>query len=233
MKKGRTRAKNRSHVAPATSPEYNRSVRRNTNTFARHAGFAVLLLAASMVAAQDAPETEIVHPNQRVTVPDLAFVTATDTGSTAIAQAALAIVLSVSKTKCDRGSQINIAVDGTAGTSLRTLAFRLSGASCSVNGSTIRLKAGFTPNEEIRPESLIVPVMQGQPLLFEWKGALYVLYEVVYDEHIFSSGQRDNLIRELLLIDPRYSDQRRFVAFERDKDDFAQVEGIASASVGQ
>ncbi len=55
-------------------------------------------------------------------------------------------------------------------------------------------------------------------------------YGVVYDEHLHASGRRDNVIRELLLIDPRYSDRRGFVAFDREHDDFAQVEGIAAVS---
>ncbi len=192
-----------------------------------------LALLTFPVAAQDIPvDSEVVHPNKRVTVSDLAMVTARDTSGAAVAKAALAIVLGASRTKCDRGSQLNV-VDANAGPSLRSLASKLSGAPCSMNGRMLRLTASFTANGEIRAEALIAPLVQGQPLLFKWKNTLYVLYGVVYDEHLFYSGRRDNVIRELLLIDPRYSDKRRLVAFEREQDDFAEVEGVASVSVGQ
>ncbi len=60
---------------------------------------------------------------------------------------------------------------------------------------------------------------------------LYVLYGVVYDEHLYSSGRQDNIVRDLLLIDPRYSSERRFVQFQRAKDNFAEIEGIASIGI--
>ena len=41
----------------------------------------------------------------------------------------------------------------------------------------------------------------------------------------------DNMVRDLLLIDPRYSGERRFVQFQRVKDNFAEIEGIASIGI--
>jgi hypothetical protein len=101
-----------------------------------------------------------------------------------------------------------------AGSSLRALVNKLSGTSCATNGHTLRVTATFTPNGAIQGNSIIASIKGSEPLLVEWKGALYVLYGVVYDEHLHYSGRQDNVIRELLLIDPRYSDKRRFVAFE-------------------
>jgi hypothetical protein len=202
-------------------------------TLVHRACFAILLFIGSSLAAQDIPGAEVVHPNQRVNVPNLAVVTATDASSPAVARAALAIVLSSSKAKCDPDSQLDAAVDANTGSSLRTLATKISGASCAVNGRTLRVTASFVPNGAIQGDSFIASVIEGKPLLVEWKGALYVLYGVVYDEHLHYSGRRDNVIRELLLIDPRYSGKRRLVAFVRDKDDFAEVVGVASVSVNQ
>jgi hypothetical protein len=190
-----------------------------------------IALSLGSLAAQDIPDAEVVHPYQRVTVPNLAVVTATDTSSPAVAKAALAIVLSGSKLKCGPDSQLESVVEANAGSPLRTLASKISGASCATNGRTLHVTATFTPNGAIQGDSLIASVIEGKPLLVEWKGALYVLYGVVYDEHLYPSGRHDNVIRKLLLIDPRYSDKRRFVAFERDKDNFGQLEGVASVGV--
>jgi hypothetical protein len=74
--------------------------------------------------------------------------------------------------------------------------------------------------------------MHQRPLLMEWNGNLYVIHGVVYDEHLHNSGKRENVIRQLLLIDPRYAYERRFVSFDRQADDFSQVEGIAEISCG-
>lgn len=97
----------------------------------------------------------------------------------------------------------------------------------------MRVKANFVPNGAIQGNSIIASMKESKPLLFEWKGALYVLYGVVYDEHLHYSGRQDNVIRQFLLIDPRYSDKRRLVSFEREQDNFAEVEGVAGVSVSQ
>jgi hypothetical protein len=78
---------------------------------------------------------------------------------------------------------------------------------------------------------IIVSLRQDRLMLLEWRSILYVLYGVVYDEHLYSSGRQDNIVREFLLIDARYSDKRRLIAFERDKDHFAEVAGIASIGI--
>jgi hypothetical protein len=191
-----------------------------------------MLLLALPLAAQIIPgDVEVVHANQRVTVPNLPAVAATDASSPAVAKAALAIVLSGLKVKCGADSQLERVVDATVGPSLRTLASRISGASCVDNGQLLRVAATFVPNGAIQADNLIASVIGGKPLLVEWKNALFVLYGVVYDEHRYPDGNRVNAIRELLLIDPRYSDKRRFKAFVREKDNFAEVEGVASVSV--
>jgi hypothetical protein len=118
-----------------------------------------------------------------------------------------------------------------AAASLRMLTSKISGAVCHANDSTVRITATFVPNGAIQGDSIIASVIAGKPLLIQWHGTLYVLYGVVYDEHLRYSGSRTNVIRQLLLIDPRYSDKRHFVAFDRDRNDFADVEGMASVGV--
>ncbi len=117
--------------------------------------------------------------------------------------------------------------------SLRALASKISGATCVTSSQTQRITATFTPNGAIQPDSIIAPLLQGRPLLIRWKDALYVLYGVIYDEHVYSDGSRVHAIRELLLVDTRYSDKRHFVAFTREQDNFADVEGIASVGVSR
>ncbi len=190
---------------------------------------SIAFLVSQVAAQTDAGTAVAVHPNQRITVPNLPAVVATNDGG--VARAAVAIVLSGSKVKCDPGSPLETVLEATAGSSLQAMASKLAGASCITNSRAQRLSATFTPNSAIQADSVIASLLQGRPLLMSWKRKLYVLYGVVYDEHLYYDGSRTNAIRQLLLIDPRYSDQRRFVAFARDKDNFADVEGIASVSI--
>ena len=59
-----------------------------------------------------------------------------------------------------------------------------------------------------------------------WNSHLYVLYGAIYDETLYSDGTRMNVIHKLLLIDPRFSDARREVVFNRDTDDWTKFEGM-------
>ena len=203
-------------------------------THASRSLLAFGFLLVSFLVAQDLPvDPEVVHPFQRITVPNLTNVTAPNSSEPAVAKAGLAIILSASKLKCDPDSQVESVADSIAGESLKTLVTKISGASCLVDGRMLRVAASFVPNGMIQANTIVASIKENKPLLIEWKGALYVLYGVVYDEHLHNSGRQDNVIRELLLIDPRHSDKRRFITFKRDRDDFGAVEGVASISVSQ
>lgn len=139
--------------------------------------------------------------------------------------------MSAWKVKCENESQLENIADADAGTSLEKLIPKIAGVFCSADGRRLRIIASFVPNGAIQGNDIIASLKQGRPMLLEWRGVLYVLYGVVYDEHLYSSGRQDNIVRELLLIDPRYSDKRRLVAFEHDKDKLAEVEGIASIGI--
>jgi hypothetical protein len=191
--------------------------------------FAVAVFLVSPVFAQiDSGDVEVLHPNLRVAVPNLAAITTAHESSQSVAKAALAIVLSGSRVKCEPGSQLETVGDANAGSSLRTLASRLSGTSCMTESGLRWVSSTFTPNGAIQGDSVIASLIENKPLLVEWKGELYVLYSVVYDEHLHSEGSRVNVIRQLLLIDPRYSEGRRLVEFVREKDNLAEIAGLAS-----
>lgn len=200
--------------------------------------FALLFFIGSHVAAQEGyvppPESDseiAVRPNQSLTIPNPPLITASSNGQTEVAKAALAIVLNGSNARCEPGSQIHPVVEAYADSPLEVLSNKLEGTSCLTHGVVQHVNALFTPNRAIQADSFIIPVIKRKLLLLKWKGAFYVLYGVVYDEHIYQSGRRDNVIRELLLIDPRYSGRQRLVAFEREKDNLADIEGVTSVSI--
>lgn len=188
---------------------------------------AFLFEVSSVAQDVAVPDPELVHPNIRVSVPHLASVKSDDESGGAAAKTVMAIVLSALNVRCDPASQLNTVLEANGGAPLRTLSEQLAGASCMTNGRIGHLSAEFTPNGSIQADEIIAPLMHGKPLLIRWSDVLYVMYGAVYDEHVHNSGKHENVIRELLLIDPRYSDRRRLVPFDRQKNDFSQVEGIA------
>jgi hypothetical protein len=90
------------------------------------------------------------------------------------------------------------------------------------------LAARFIPNSGIRGDDLIAALIRHTPLLVQYKSSVLVLYGAIFDEHLRSDGSRDNVVRKLLMLDPRHQDRGRWVSFLRDKDDWNQVAGVVS-----
>ena len=189
------------------------------------------LLLGFYAQAQEVPDNEVFHPNQRVIVANLPLVTAKESSASASAKAAVAIVLSSAKIKCDPRSQVESVIESNAGTSLNALISKVDGATCSSDGQSQKVNASFIPNGSIVGNNVIASILQQKPLLMQWRGAVYVLYGVVYDQHLHQSGLQDNVIREFLLLDPRYRGNRRFIVFDSKANDFREVEGVATVSV--
>ena len=189
----------------------------------------VALFVVSMAAAQSQGTSEYVNPNLRVEVPGLST-TAAEPG-TSVAPAALHIVLKAQNIHCDRYSEVETAIKSVSGNPLKELVGRISGTSCATGTGTIRVAVSFVPNSSIRADDLIAGLQAYKPQLINYQNNLYVLYGAVYDEHVYSDGTRMNVIRELLLLDPRYRGKKRAVVFVRDKDDFKQIEGVATIGI--
>ena len=79
---------------------------------------------------------------------------------------------------------------------------------------------------------VIVGALLGQhTLLIEWKSHWYVLYGAIFNETRYSSGMQQYAILKLLLLDPRFSDQRRETEFNRETDDLGRIQGLLTLGV--
>ena len=192
-----------------------------------------VMLGALSLWAQDVVPGEAVKPNNRVEVPDLPKIVAADNSAAEVAKAAVAIVLSAYGVTCERNSQVNSVIDDRTASSLRSLSGKVAGSTCEQEGRLLRLTSTFVPNASIHPDEVIHALDEDNPILIRWKGDLYVLWAALYDIQVYSDGHRFNVIRELLLIDPRYSDVRRFVSYKREKAAFTDIEGIAFVGVAE
>ena len=114
---------------------------------------------------------------------------------------------------------------------LKELGAKVRGWHRLSNGESVFVNATYIAQGAILAESILGPLRQQQALLLEWDSRLYVLYGAAFNEARYSSGRRTYAITRLLLLDPRYNDQRRETAFDRGADDFARVQGILALSV--
>ncbi len=94
------------------------------------------------------------------------------------------------------------------------------------------MTANYVAPETIYPNFLIETLRKQHAMVLFWKSHLYVLYGATYIEDFDpNSGIVSYNILTLLLIDSRYSDARRNVAFIRATDDWSKVRGILWVTV--
>ncbi|MGZ4816236.1 MAG: hypothetical protein ACXVZV_12555 [Terriglobales bacterium] len=183
------------------------------------------VLLATFIHSQESAPSEVVHPNQRVEVlnlPSLVVRKGTSAGSVA-----LRIVLEAEHIRCDENSEIEIAARTAADRSLEDLINKIAGTSCVAERGPVKIAATFVPSSAVHGDALIAALMAQKPQLIQYEGAILVLYGVVYDEHLRSDGSRMNVVRKLLMLDPRYLGQRRFVTFIRRDDALGDIAGVA------
>lgn len=198
----------------------------------RGRGIALLILASSfmcgsLVYGQDIPAaTSAFHPNLdlRVNVPSLM---ARSHDPSDVLLTSLDLIFRDKGTCCGKDSALEDSALAANPLSLKEIASKLQGRHLLSDGRPVMVTADFMSASSNDIGYRIVAALMGKhALLAVWNSHLYVLYGAVYDETLYSDGTRMNVIHKLLLIDPRFSDARREVVFNRDTDDWAKFEGM-------
>jgi len=194
--------------------------------------FAILGFGLALGSlAQDQPQDSCTFfPNQDVRVTNLALPTAPSKDTSAVIAAAVEAVLHEQSLCCGKDSALGDAVLSEP-RSLKELSTKLQGRHLLSDGRPILVNAEYDPQSAINSGLVIGSLQEQRALLFEWKSHVYLLYGAIYGEDRCLSGARHYSIAKLLLLDPRYSDQRREVAFNRETDDLSKVQGLLSLSV--
>ena len=105
---------------------------------------------------------------------------------------------------------------------------KLSGRQLLTDGRPIMVTADYAPAASVNAGLLIGDLTAKRALLIEWNSRLYVVYGVIFDETLDSSSGITDAIHKLLLLDPRYSDARREVVFDRITDAWGSVQGVSA-----
>jgi hypothetical protein len=169
-------------------------------------------------------------PNAEARVTNLLSLTAPSKDTSAVIATAVEIVLRDQTLCCGKDSALGDTVLSEP-RSLKELSTKLQGRHLLSDGRPIMVNAQYAPEISINSGSIIGSLQEQRASLLEWKSHVYVLYGAIYGETRCQSGARQYSIVKLLLLDPRFSDQRREAVFNRDTDDLSKVQGLLTLSV--
>ena len=128
---------------------------------------------------------------------------------------------------CGKDSALEDSVQKADPASLQDIAAKLQGRHLLSDGRPIRVTAQYVAAETISGSMLVETLRQRHATLMMWKSHLYVLYGVNYvTDYDRETGRATDNVSKLMLIDTRYSDERRSVEFNRQTDDWSKVQGL-------
>jgi hypothetical protein len=192
------------------------------------------LLIASAARCQDYGNgISAVHADQEAVVEYVHLQPAASDDSKAAIAAAVATIINNPKVCCGENSSLGATPVTDERVSLRDLGNKIGGRHVLSDGRYVNVTANYIPAGTLSSDQIIFPLTKQQPMLMMWKSHVYVLYGALFDDTIYTDGHHDYAIRKLLLLDPAAAEPDRKTAFDRQKDDWSQVEGLLLLKVAK
>jgi len=167
------------------------------------------------------------YPNKEVRIADLPSVTAKSRDASDVLAATAEIIFRNKDICCGKNSALEDDIQRADPKSLKDVGNKLQGRHLLSDGRPIVVTAEYVPASAVNSVNLIEVLTEKQAPLIEWNSHLYVVYGVIFDLTVDdTNGAKTYAIRKLLLLDPRFSDQRRKLAFDRQTDDWSNVQGL-------
>ena len=138
----------------------------------------------------------------------------------------LAIVFHDKRICCGKDSALEDRLPQSDPVSLTEVASKIQGKQLLSDGSPVLVTAEYHAADAVNSGGVITSLTGQRASLLQWNSRLYVLYGAIYDQAVYSDGSITYVIRKLLLLDTRFSDSRREVTFNRDRDDLSKVQGV-------
>lgn len=186
--------------------------------------FIVLLLIAA-ASAQDYSDGYYVIPNQQVLVPVTAR-TVPSKDASAPLQAALATIFQNPELCCGPNSSLENAAATSATVSTGELAAKLEGRHVLSDGRTFVVKADLIQPATMNVTQVVAPLKENRTVLMQWNSRWYLLIGADFEEWVYDSGRRDYSIHKLRLLDFSNPSAPKEAVFDRQKDDWAKVQGL-------
>jgi hypothetical protein len=198
----------------------------------RFSGVAFLAFVSGLALAQDVPpRTFISHPNQEIRVHGLPSLVAGSKDASDVLATALAIVFNDKDLCCESNSALGDRLPQSDPVSLPEVAAKLQGRQLMSDGRPIQIAAEYFEPAAVNSGKVVNAILERHAPLMVWNSRLYVISGVIFDDAYYSDGSEIYVIRKFLLTDPRFSDSRRDVVFNRDTDDLGRVQGILFLAV--
>ncbi len=190
----------------------------------------VSALAVSCLAQDQSTDTCYLYlADEELHVTNLPSLTAPSSDISTVIATAVQTVLHDKTLCCGKNSALGDSLSEPR--SLKELSTNLQGRHLLSDGRPIMVNAEYAPQTSINAGSIVGSLQDQRASLLEWKSHVYVLYGAIVGETRCQSGARQYSIVKLLLLDPRYSDQRRQAVFNRETDDLSKVQGLLTLSI--
>lgn len=190
--------------------------------------FGIILLISQFSFSQGGTVTTAPFQKVEVIVP---YVLATTTTEADVLAATLATAVRDTTICCGKDSDLHDAVYAADARSLSRVGERLRGKYRHSDGSAFSLADKYWPGYAVRAEDIIASLSAQRPLIIRWDDRLCVLYGAVFDLNKYQDGTEVRVVRKFLLIDTRYAGDKRYVEFDRQKDDFGKMTEFLSLTI--
>lgn len=187
------------------------------------------LMVSCLALGQSYPNQR--YPNQEVRVSGLRALVARSHEAPDVLLTSLDVMIHDRSICCGSDSALGDSAERSNPSSLKDVAAKLQGRHLLSDGRPIMVAAEYFDPAAINSGMLIGTLRDKRALLLQWNSHIYVCYGVTYDEIYDENGALQYSIRKFLLLDTRYSDSRREVAFNRETDDWSKVQGMLQVTV--
>ncbi len=111
-----------------------------------------------------------------------------------------------------------------AGT-MESLAKQVEGEYVLPDGRHFKLEVRYTETVPNSSDKIVVPIALAQPYILYWRAHAYIVEAAVWNEYVYPNGQKYMEIKELTLIDPYESGEKRRVKYDVEKNDASELGG--------
>lgn len=195
-------------------------------------GSALLVFASCLADGQDIPApSPLIRPNQELRVSGLPALRSESHDGGDVLATSLATVLNDKSLCCERGSALEDRLPQSDPVSLKDVAAKLQGRQLASDGHPVMITAEFVLPDSLNSGQIVHALATKHAPLMSWNDHLYVAYGVIYDDTYYADGSETYVIKKILLWDTRFSDSRREVVFNREKDGLEKIAGVLFLTV--
>jgi hypothetical protein len=164
--------------------------------------------------------------NLEVHVSDLPTLQAHSKEPSDVLLASLGTILQDREVCCGKDSGLDEGLQRADPAALPDIAAKLQGRHLLSDGRPIMVTAKYIAPDALNSYLLLETLQQKHAMLMQWRSHVYVCYGVTYRKDYDANGAVAYTILTFRLIDTRYSDARREVVFNREIDDWGNVQGV-------